>query len=336
MDPEKGPSSSSRNSPEPGRLLYILLYAFGFFSALCLSKLRDPNHNSGNPQYPTDSTHNTTTVGQNIRSPIHVIIDAGPPAPTPIEEKEAREERQEGRDKKKLRIEQATAFLLLLYTVVNGFMWWATKNSADAAEKAAAVAELSERPWIKIVDVKTFGNNPILPALSFQNIGPYDGFSQQATFQVIVSLKNVGHSVADVSVSYKLSLPLFNSNKYQKTITTEQERFCDSQAGSRMSQSSEKVMLFPDEAYDWSGAVESPITTNSINRLSGKGTTGYILPVVIVCANYRLKPLPANYQTKALYEVFHAEDRTRFFEIGEGIPEKRLILHRNVLADDAY
>jgi len=36
-----------------------------------------------------------------------------------------------------------------------------------------------------------------------------------------------------------------------------------------------------------------------------------------------------------LYEVFHSEDESRFFEVGKGVPQRRLLLTRNELADDA-
>jgi len=36
-----------------------------------------------------------------------------------------------------------------------------------------------------------------------------------------------------------------------------------------------------------------------------------------------------------LYEVFHSEDESRFSEVGKGVPQRRLLLTRNELADDA-
>src|SRR5437879_7498127 len=92
--------------------------------------------------------------------------------------------------------------------------------------KPAEQLEMTERPWIKIVDVKTHGNNPVIPALSFQNIRPFDGVSQQTTFQLIVSLKNVAHSMAHVDVDFELFFPIW-SDTYWNTISTEQKRYCD-------------------------------------------------------------------------------------------------------------
>ena len=75
--------------------------------------------------------------------------------------------------------------VLCVYAAYTIKIYRASKQSADAATSAAKTAaeqlEMTERPWIKIVDVKTHGNNPVIPALSFQNIRPFDGVSQQTT-----------------------------------------------------------------------------------------------------------------------------------------------------------
>jgi hypothetical protein len=214
------------------------------------------------------------------------------------------------------------------------------KRSADAAKVAADTAanqlELSERPWIKIVDVKTLGDNPIIPALSFQRIGPFKDISQQATFQLIVSLKNIGHSVADVAVRFELFFPLWDSGGYWNVISAEQKRFCDSLAGRGTPEFYPKFVVFPDESFDWHGAAVGLTSPSVTNHLANHPGTGYLLPVLMICANYRLRTLDHNYQTRTIYEAFHAEDRTRFFTIGEGVPAKRILLMRNEMADDAY
>jgi hypothetical protein len=213
------------------------------------------------------------------------------------------------------------------------------RRSADAAKYAAETTakqlELSERPWIKIIDVKTTGDNPIIPALSFQQIGPYKDVSQQATFQLIISLKNIGHSVADVAASFELFFPVWDSSGYSNVVSSEQKRFCDSPAG-KVPQFYPKFVVFPDESFDWHGAAAGLIHSGVTNHLPGQGDTGYILPVMIVCVNYRLRPLNNSYQTRTIYEAVHAEDRSRFFKIGEGVPAKRILLMRNEMADDAY
>jgi hypothetical protein len=46
----------------------------------------------------------------------------------------------------------------------------ATQRSANAAKSAADTAIAGLRPWIKISDVQTRGEGPIIPALSFQTV----------------------------------------------------------------------------------------------------------------------------------------------------------------------
>jgi hypothetical protein len=136
LEPEREPSSS-QNSSLLRSLYYILLGTFGVW---LFSKLRiPPNEQSNSSQHPQGSSYDATQGGRNISSPIHVVVDAGPPTPTSNREQESRDKR----DKKRLRIEKWTAFLLLAYTVVNSGMWWATKKSADAAKTAAETAEKS-------------------------------------------------------------------------------------------------------------------------------------------------------------------------------------------------
>lgn len=49
----------------------------------------------------------------------------------------------------------------------------AANAAKSAADTAAGQLELSERPWLRIKDVGTRGDNPVIPALSFQKIGPF-------------------------------------------------------------------------------------------------------------------------------------------------------------------
>ena len=103
------------------------------------------------------------------------------------------------------------------------------QKSADAAKTAAELAELSERPWIKIVDVRTRGNNRIVPALSFQYPGPPNGpKGTQATFQLQIFLKNIGHSVTTVDVDFDLFLANWDSGKFANEILAEEKKLCDS------------------------------------------------------------------------------------------------------------
>jgi hypothetical protein len=232
-------------------------------------------------------------------------------------------------------IQTATMAAVIWYAIINSHMLDKMKESTEAAKTASDIAELSQRPWIKIVDVQTHGDNSIIPALSFQGYGygVFPAGNKQATLQLKVSLKNIGQSVAQVYVDYELFFPAWDSSSYADAVRAEQKLFCSK--SSEIDHSPVKFIVFPDDPLDWHGAISQPINEGNINHVS-ENKEGVILPVVIICADYRLPNSPKTYQTSVLYEVFHAGDRSRFFTPGEDLPAKRLLLMRNPSADDAY
>lgn len=227
-----------------------------------------------------------------------------------------------------------------------------TGRSADAAKTAAEIAELSERPWIKILGLKTLGNNDLIPALSFQGFGhgPFPHVSSRAvTFQTKFSVKNVGHSVAEILDRHELYLPLWgNGEKFEDNILAEQRRFCDK------SQPIESnlpwgVILFPDEVSELGGGAMAPVTPERVDHLRQinpadsfppiikKNQNGYVIPVVIVCIDYRLAgSANKTYQTRAVFEIIRKDDRTRFFDVGVDSKERDIEVIRNQLGDAAY
>jgi hypothetical protein len=209
------------------------------------------------------------------------------------------------------------------------------QKSSNAAKTAADIAELSERPWIKIVDVKTRGNNPVVPALSFTGFGhgPFPKGNQQVNFQIDVSLKNVGHSVADLAVDHELFLPLWDM--YFNMIMAEEEKFCG-QSWHAKSESPAKAELFPDESFDWYGASGAFPAQDHINHFDKGNPAGYVIPTEVVCVNYRLSGSDKVYQTRALYEVFRRDNRTRFFDTGIDVKARDIFLIREQFGDSAY
>ena len=210
----------------------------------------------------------------------------------------------------------------------------ATQRSANAAKSAADSAVVSLRPWIKITDVQTRGEGTVIPALSFQTSPAWSGASQ-ATFQLQISLRNIGHSPARLTVNFELFLPLWE-NGYSDVIYREKRRFCSKFAKNGLSvDPSLQVILFPEEVHEWNGGGAAIVNSNVINYFSDRGYVPYVLPVVAVCTNYQFGDSPAIYQTSALYEVFRKDDRTRFFEVGKGVPASEIFLIRNEASDDA-
>ena len=185
--------------------------------------------------------------------------------------------------------------------------------------------------------MKTAGNGPIVPALSFQYPGPPNGPKGiQATFQLQISLKNIGHSVATADVDFDLFLANWNSTGFADAIVAEQKRFCDSFLTENRHVPTLRAVMFPDDPYEWSGAAASMVHPENINRSPETGITGFIIPVVVVCVNYRSSGLSKTYQTRALYEVFRSDNRSRFFEVERGVPANEIFMIRDLFGDYAY
>jgi hypothetical protein len=199
--------------------------------------------------------------------------------------------------------------------------------------------ELSERPWIKITDLKTLGNGPVIPALSFLGYGypPFPNARLQAVwFQTRIEVKNIGHSVAHTTVDSELFLPQWG-DKYADVLAAEEKRFCDKSATSNQINTTFRL-VFPDEPLEWGGAVSHAITPQVINKVGPTGeasSKGFILPIVIVCVDYQLGSLPKTYQTRAVFDVLHLDGK-RSFEIPIQVPANQIRIQREELLDDAY
>jgi ElaB/YqjD/DUF883 family membrane-anchored ribosome-binding protein len=158
-----------------------------------------------------------------------------------------------------------------------------TGASNGQLEAVQQQTEISERPWIKITDAQTVGNGDIVPALSFQTSHFGGQNYTQATFQIQVSYRNIGHSVASTVVHFALFLPLWK-NGYADVIAEEKKRFCEQTAKAPIDPAA-RIVLFPDDSHDWSAGPNHSITaenTNYFADMSGNQAP-YILPVVAVC-----------------------------------------------------
>lgn len=203
------------------------------------------------------------------------------------------------------------------------------QKTAEAGRASAEVSELSERPWIKIGDMGTLGNGDLIPALSFNGYGhgPFPNAGHTVTFQTRLTLKNVGHSVADVAIDQELFLPLWD--KYLDSILAEQKRYCDQSADHAAElERLPKNIVFPDDPpSEWGAAPAAAVTPEHVDHFGGSAN-GYILPTVIVCANYRISGSRKLYQTRAIFEVFRRDNRTRFFDVGVNVKARGIDILR--------
>jgi hypothetical protein len=212
----------------------------------------------------------------------------------------------------------------------------AAQSAARAAKSSADTAIASLRPWIKITDVQTRGEGPEIPALSFQRGPTWPIGEYQATLQLKISVKNIGHSPARLTVDFKLFFPLWE-NGYSDVIYREKKGFCGEVAKKELKvDPTLQIILFPEETHDWYGGGAALVDSKVVNHFSDRGMVPYILPVVAVCTNYQFGDSPAIYQTSALYEIFRKDDRTRFFEVSKEVPGSQIFLIRNEASDSAY
>ncbi len=78
------------------------------------------------------------------------------------------------------------------------------------------------------------------------------------------------------------------------------------------------------------------LAPNTINHAADDPLGDYVLPIVIVCANYSFPASSKRYQTRAMYIVVHQETGNRFFKVGVDVPERGLRILRDEMADNAY
>jgi hypothetical protein len=235
------------------------------------------------------------------------------------------------------------------YAWVNKKMWQEMRTQTTTAQTQL---ELSERPWIKIVDAAPTGEYSNMGGLSFLKAGPYKDAPDvqvQVNLNLKISFKNIGHSVADVAPKPELVIPKFSTSGYWDAISAEERKFCGSPDTQAVT--FPKITLFPDEPepFEWNGTVSNLIRADNMNDSPiGVGVT----PALIVCISYRQKGLPNLYQTRAVYEITRHQGGNRFFNPGPcnikpvpnfpmtfcdgGVIASLLKFDRDTMGDDAY
>jgi hypothetical protein len=308
------PSSRHQNSDGPSSLLHTLVAVFsGVLFGLFLSKFKTPPHQSINSIAPNADSEDENNKPRNL-PPLQSQI---PPSPTNAENtcKCCHHKTPWWKIALEIGVFAATVAAVVapsVYARITYKMWQGMQSQTKTARQQL---ELSERPWIKIIDVKTLGNNPLIPAFSFQGFGHgvFPQGTKQATFQLRISMKNIGHSPAFVGADFELFFPAWKDT-FEDLIVTEEKRFCDTSAKREVNYPLSRI-LFPGEPLEWSGAavqlVGPMINSNTINHSPDDPAGDYVLPVV--CANYNFRASPQKYQTRTLYVVVHKATGNRFF-----------------------
>jgi len=217
-----------------------------------------------------------------------------------------------------------------------------TQTAVNLAKVQADAAEEQNRPWIKIMEIKLRGDKPPILALSFQRSPkpdepfPKTGEIIQATLQVEVSLKNVGHSVAQaVFVNSELFFSSWR-NGWGDAVIQEQKRFCDEALNKEPSPFASRSAVFPDDPVKWYLGAVSAVRPDNITYVADIPNTSYVVGVLITCVNYQFSvAAPKIYQTRTMYELFRAENRSRLFEVGADLSADEILTIRDEHADYA-
>ncbi|HVS89021.1 MAG TPA: hypothetical protein VHF01_12480 [Candidatus Acidoferrum sp.] len=297
MAPEREPSSSSQNSPEPPNLLYIVFSALGVL--WLFSKFRAPSQQSVNATGTQDNTNDERSRRQDVSpSPIRVVLESFPPSPAPPDEWEAEKKKKKRFKWYVFGLNFLTLIAVIGYACINWKMW---REMQDQTKTARQQLELSERPWIKISF--TIG----VQGFSFQ--------SGSATLPLQAHIQNIGHSVATgVIVPIKMFLA-YDANGIFKEPLKRQKDLCDPIAEKPTGDpqlSDMALTIFPgdtDVSMNYGvgvGKDELDSAKTLIPHGGGFPKVGggkRILPIIVGCVDYQYATSTHHHQTRFIYQV---------------------------------
>jgi len=201
----------------------------------------------------------------------------------------------------------------------------AAKATKSAAETAAGQLELTQRPWIKIVDVVAHRTDPSIPVLT---LGSAD--ARRAQFSMVMHFKNVGHTVAFVTPYTELYFPHWETGGIESVLARERHT-CE--LNRKRTDNPDRTLSFPDDApAEWQATTGSSITPADITHAPREGAGVAIF--VLMCANYQFEASPKTYQTRAVYWLTKKGDGMIFTD-GESLSADQLFVNRVTMGDDA-
>lgn len=213
-----------------------------------------------------------------------------------------------------------TLLALITYTCLTYRLWTEAKRTADTVSKQA---EAADRPWVKVVDVKPRGLQFVGPRFQ-RKLGVDDLIVVHTT----IVLKNIGRSVAvEIRTNSRLYTPQWKDG-WGENIEPLQRNTCktiDLRTPSN-------AILFPDDSQEIHVTDQSIVTSDTINR---EGPNLYMFVLIVGCIDYRFQSSETSHQTAFVYEVFRADDRSRFLALGSDVPGAGLLFTRNTSYDKA-
>jgi hypothetical protein len=194
--------------------------------------------------------------------------------------------------------------------------------------------EVTDRPWIKVTGID-------IDVLEFlgRDFKPFPPFGEWAHAQpdhlwgnFSINIKNVGHSVAtQINVQSQLIAPHWQ-NGYSDVVKDELQKFCLTLAQQEDASHDSNTILFPDESYAAGNGSSVLVDNDHINH----GEQGdFIVLALVGCVDYQFSSSAKHHQTTFVYEFFRAQDRLRWFPIGENHAPKDILAIRNESDDYA-
>lgn len=204
-------------------------------------------------------------------------------------------------------LEAVGLFVLIVYTVFTGLMWWANKKSADAANSAAKTARdtliATDRPWLT-ADVRLAG------PLVFDRTGA-------VSVPVWYAVKNTGHSPAVKAWAFP---ELFLPRNPETEPNIEREKFCSSVT--RMTNGTGQAIFPSGSAPDPAGVVSTAVAGNIVRQAE---SDGFISPTIILCIAYQTTLEDKWHHTGMIFDIFQITNGERLaIKVGQNVPQNQL------------
>jgi hypothetical protein len=240
--------------------------------------------------------------------------------------------------RKQIRIERIGLTLSIVATgaaiaagVGAWYAYWQAKRQADAAVAAADTArdqaENMDRAWIKMVSLEH-------PDMRFTGPGTarkvgFSGERQEVFIGVTPQLKNVGKTTA-IHVHVRAELVIHKWANGWSDLDLEQKAAC---AVAQNAGGSYNATLFPDDPFNAFTTPDGVFLSQ--DNISVAGETKYVAPAIVGCVDYQFSSSRKHHQTRFVYRVIRSDNRSRFFIVGQDVPESGILLIRDPQYDYA-
>jgi hypothetical protein len=321
LEPEKGSSSSSQNSPAPRGLLYTLLAAFAFLSGYFWSKSHTPISRSSDSINGHDSADDRTNDPSNHSTGrICIAKTDGPPSPPGCDYSKKEPKRWFKRWKPYVFLLNLATFIAVVwYACITHSMWKEMQQQTSISQKQL---ETADRPWLKETVTST---------------APFLANNGAFSWGVIIRVTNVGHSVA-TGVFAPAILIAPKSGDYFDEPLAKLKDFCDKISNTRIDPSRYGVSIFPG---DYADITASPILfPNDVNHASfdDRGNKA-VEPMLVGCIDYQFPASEKRHQTRFIYDVFDKSKpsaQSVFIAVGKTVPKDQIGLVRHFAVGGEY